>query len=163
MLLKLSKNAFVRQYGEFTYVLERIKCYDQMFNDAEVFMRWITRTPMEKTEILKNICDVFTGADADEIAHDFDEFIAPLIKEKVILADETAAELDAQEVSFSYDVEHPKTMDTHYIKPSTLQSAAARSFMARQLARNWCEAARYLRMSREGTAGGSGVPEPRPW
>lgn len=25
MLLKLSKNAFVRQYGEFTYVLERIK------------------------------------------------------------------------------------------------------------------------------------------
>ena len=38
-LLGLSKNAFVRQYGEFTYVLERVKCYDQMFKDAEVFMR----------------------------------------------------------------------------------------------------------------------------
>ena len=117
MLLKLSKNAFVRQYGEFTYVLERIKCYDQMFKDAEVFMRWIARTPMEKSEILKNICGVYAGADADEIAHDFDDFIAPLIAEKVILAGETAEELDAQEVSFSYDVENPKTMDTHYIKP----------------------------------------------
>ena len=56
MLLRLSKNTFVRQYGEFTYVLERIKCYDQMFKDAEVFMRWIPRVPMEKSEILKKIC-----------------------------------------------------------------------------------------------------------
>ena len=96
MLLKLSKNAFVRQYGEFTYVLERIKCYDQMFKDAEVFLRWVTRTPMEKSEVLKNICGVYADADADEIAHDFDEFIAPLIAEKVILAGETAEELDAQ-------------------------------------------------------------------
>ena len=117
MLLKLSKNAFVRQYGEFTYVLERIKCYDQIFKDAEVFMRWITRTPMEKSAILKNICGVYVGADADEIARDFDEFITPLIDEKVILAGETAEELDAQEISFSYDIENPKTMDTHYIKP----------------------------------------------
>ena len=46
MLLRLSKNVFVRQYGDFTYVLERVKCYDQMFKDAEVFMRWITRVPM---------------------------------------------------------------------------------------------------------------------
>ena len=120
MLLKLSKNVFVRQYGEFTYVLERIKCYDQMFKDAEVFMRWITRTPMEKSEILKNICGVYVGADADEIARDFDEFIAPLIAEKVILAGETPEDLDAQEVSFSYDVENPKTMDTHYIKPEDM-------------------------------------------
>ena len=117
MLLKLSKNAFVRQYGEFTYVLERIKCYDQMFKDAEVFMRWITRAPMEKAEILKNICGVYVGADTDEIVRDFDEFVAPLIAEKVILAGETAEGLEAQEVSFSYDVENPKTMDTHYIKP----------------------------------------------
>ena len=73
MLLKLSKNAFVRQYGEFTYVLERIKCYDQMFKDAEVFMRWITRTPMEKSEILKNICGVYVGADADVTIFDYDK------------------------------------------------------------------------------------------
>lgn len=116
MLLRLSKNAFVRQYGDFTYVLERVKCYDQMFKDAEVFMRWITRAPMEKGEILKNICSVYVGADEKEIARDFDEFIAPLIDEKVILAGKTAEELDSQEISFSYDVEDPKTMDTHYIK-----------------------------------------------
>ena len=120
MLLRLSKNAFVRQYGDFTYVLERVKCYDQMFMDAEVFMRWITRVPMEKGEILKNICSVYVGADENEIALDFDEFIAPLIEEKVILAGETADEIESQEISFSYDVENPKTMDTHYIKPEDM-------------------------------------------
>ena len=120
MLLKLSKNAFVRHYGDFTYVLERVKCYDQMFMDAEVFMRWITRVPMEKGEILKNICSVYEGADEDEIGRDFDEFIAPLIEEKVILAGETADEIESQEISFSYDVENPKTMDTHYIKPEDM-------------------------------------------
>lgn len=120
MLMRLSKNAFVRQYGEFTYVLERVKCYDQMFKNAEVFMRWIAREPMEKGEILKNICSVYVGADENEIARDFDEFIAPLIEEKVVLAGETEEELDSQEISFSYDVENPKTMDTHYIKPEDM-------------------------------------------
>ena len=120
MLLRLSKNAFVRQYGDFTYVLERVKCYDQMFKDAEVFMRWITRVPMEKGKILKNICSVYVGADENEIARDFDEFITPLIEEKVILAGETADEIESQEISFSYDVENPKTMDTHYIKPEDM-------------------------------------------
>lgn len=118
MLLKLSKNAFVRQYGEFTYALERVTCFDQMFKDAEVFMRWVTREPMEKTEILKNICGVYAGADTDEITRDFDEFIALLIDEKVILVGETEEDLESQEVSFSYDVEHPKTMDTHYLHPN---------------------------------------------
>jgi len=120
MLLKLSKNAFVRQYGDFTYVFERVKGYDQMFKDAEVFMRWITREPTEKAAILKNIYAMYPDTDKKEIASDFDEFIGPLIDEKVILSGETTKELESSEVSFSYDVENPKTMDTHYIKPNEI-------------------------------------------
>ena len=63
MLIRLSKNTFVRQFGPFTYVLGRIRSYDQMFTDAEVFFRWIGREPMEKSEILANICAVYAGAD----------------------------------------------------------------------------------------------------
>ncbi len=120
MLLKLSKNAFVRQYGDFTYILERVKSYDQMFKDAEVFMRWITRTPMEKSAILKNVCEEYSGTDEKLIAADFDEFIAPLIDEKVIVVGETPEEIEAKEISFSYDVENPKTMDTYYIRPEEI-------------------------------------------
>ena len=53
MLYRLSKNTFVRQFGPFTYVLGRIRSYDQVFADAEVFFRWITREPREKAEILE--------------------------------------------------------------------------------------------------------------
>ena len=34
MLLRLSKNAFVRQYGEFTYVLERVKWTESPGDEA---------------------------------------------------------------------------------------------------------------------------------
>lgn len=54
-LLRLSKNAFVRQYGPFTYVLERIKSRDEMFMNAEPFLRWITREAREKGEIADRI------------------------------------------------------------------------------------------------------------
>lgn len=113
MLLKLSKNTFVRQYGNFTYVMSRIASYDEMFDGAEIFMRWITRTPMEKDEILKNICSVYSEADPAEIAADFEEFLAPMLEEKIILAGNTPEDLDAQEENFSYDVDDPKTLEDH--------------------------------------------------
>ena len=109
MLIRLSKNTFVRNYGNFTYVFHKLNAYDEMFDGAEVFMRWITREPREKAEILKNICGVYTGADPAEIAADFEEFLAPMIEAGAVLAGNTAAELDAQEVSFRYDMPNPKT------------------------------------------------------
>ena len=113
MLMRLSKNAFVRQFGPFTYVMERIRSFDQMYRDAEPFFRWITREPMERDEIVRRVCGVYVGADDTEIARDFEAFMAPLVAAKVVLTGETAAALDAADPDFSYDVENPKTMDTH--------------------------------------------------
>ena len=45
MLIRLSKNTFVRNYGNFTYIFHKLNAYDEMFDNAEVFMRWITREP----------------------------------------------------------------------------------------------------------------------
>jgi len=121
MLLRLSKNAFVRQYGDFTYVIGRITSFDQMFAHAEPFFRWITREPIGKAELLRNLCALFVGADEAQIAADFDEFLAPLLAAKVVLAGETPAELDAQEEYFSYDVDDPKT--AHDDRPVTREEA----------------------------------------
>ena len=84
MLLRLSKNAYVRQYGPFTYVIERIKNFDQVYLDAEVFFRWLTREPMEIAEVLGKICKVYEGADQFQINQDFNEFIVPLIRAGVL-------------------------------------------------------------------------------
>ena len=85
MLIRLSKNAFVRQYGPFTYVLERIQNRDEMFLDAEPFLRWITREAREKEDIVDRIFGLFAGVDRETIKKDFDEFLAPLLEEVVVL------------------------------------------------------------------------------
>ncbi len=113
MLMRLSKNAFVRQFGPFTYVIERIRSFDQMFRDAEPFFRWITRVPMEHDEIVRRVCDVYVGADNEEIARDFDAFMKPLITAGVVVTGKTMEDLESSEVDFSYDVDDPKTMDVH--------------------------------------------------
>lgn len=117
MLIRLSKNAYVRQYGPFTYVVERIQNFDQVYMDAEVFFRWLTREPMDVAEVLGNICKVYEGADQVEINHDFNEFIAPLIRAGVLVTGKDEEELCQNDCSFSYDVENPKTMDTHAATP----------------------------------------------
>ncbi len=113
MLLRLSKNAFVRQYGTFTYVLQRLTNFDEMFNDAEVFMRWISRKPIERTDVITRICEVYPDIGRNVIENDFDEFTNVLVNEGVLLKGIDETELDRQECSFSYEVEHPKTMDIH--------------------------------------------------
>ena len=113
MLLRLSKNTFVRQFGPFTYIIGRIRAFDRMFRDAEPFFRWLTREPIEKEELLAKICSVYVGVKESEIESDFNALMAPLVSEKIILCGETIADLDAVEESFSYEAENPKTMDTH--------------------------------------------------
>lgn len=117
MLIRLSKNAYVRQYGPFTYVIERIKNFDQVYLDAEVFFRWLTREPMEIAEVLGNICKVYEGADQLQINQDFNEFIVPLIRAGVLVTGKDAEELRKNDPFFSYGVEDPKTMGTHTVQP----------------------------------------------
>ena len=109
MLFQLSKNAFVRQYGPFTYILGRVSNFDEVNIDAEVFMRWITRSPIEKTELLQRIATVYSDVDRNVIEHDFDEFISPLVNEKIVLSGNDEVAVQMSEETFSYDVEYPKT------------------------------------------------------
>ena len=109
MLLRLAQQSFVRQFDKFTYILGKVTAFDQVYEGAEVFMRWITREPRGKSEILKNICNVYTDADPAEIAADFEEFLAPLTASKIVLSGNSADELDAQEIYFTYDCDDPKT------------------------------------------------------
>lgn len=120
MLIRLSKNAYVRQYGPFAYVIERIKNFDQVYCDAEVFFRWLTREPMEIDEVLANICKVYSANEETavaEITTDFNEFIDSLIRSGVLVAGKNLEELMKNELSFSYDVDSPKTMDVYASNP----------------------------------------------
>ena len=109
MLMRLARQTYVRQYGEFTYLFGKVTAFDQMFRSAEPFFKHITRTPKDRNAIIDEMMNDYTDVDRETLSHDFDEFFAPLLNQKIILAGETEQELDEQEPFFTYDCEHPKT------------------------------------------------------
>ena len=109
MLIRLARQTFIRQYGEFSYLLGKVTAFDQVFRSAGPFFSHITREPKERDVIIDEIVNDYADAPRDVIEKDFDEFFAPLIEQKVILAGNSAAELDAQEPFFTYDCDDPKT------------------------------------------------------
>ena len=109
MLMRLARQTYVRQYGEFTYLFGKVTAFDQVFRSAGPFFSHITREPKDRNVIIDEIVADYVDAPRDVIEKDFDEFFAPLIEKKVILAGESASELNAQEPFFTYDCDDPKT------------------------------------------------------
>lgn len=109
MLMRLARQTYVRQYAEFTYLFGKVTAFDQVFRSAGPFFSHITREPKKRDVIIDEIVKDYADAPRDVIEKDFDEFFAPLIEQKVILAGNSAAELDAQEPFFTYDCDDPKT------------------------------------------------------
>ena len=103
MLMRLARQTFVRQYGEFTYLFGKVTAFDQVFRSAGPFFAHITRQPKERDAIIDEIVKDYAAAPREMVAKDFDEFFAPLIAQKVILAGNSVEELDAQEPFFTYD------------------------------------------------------------
>ncbi len=110
MLIRLSKNAHVRHYGPFSYVLERISNSDMVYKDAEVFLRWIKRVPLEEEAIISNICNIYNNTDERTIRQDFSEFLSHLITMGVVVIGENNSALDSRDKNFSYDTDNPKTL-----------------------------------------------------
>ena len=102
MLVRLSKNAHVLQYGPFSYVLERIANCDEIYRDAEVFLRWITREPADAEWIVKRISQNCIGTSYEEVFADFKVFLSRLEALGVVVCGESKSELDSKDRTFSW-------------------------------------------------------------
>ena len=111
MLVRLSKNAYVRQYGEFTYVLERITSHDEVFRDAEVFFKWITREEIDQDVLVSKVCEVYETSEHNAVRTDFLDFLRVLEEGGIIVRGENSQELRERDQVFTYDVASPKTMN----------------------------------------------------
>ena len=111
MLLRLSQNSYIRNYGPYTYVTNRLKDFDQVDLNGDVFLCAISRTPCEEAKILDDICVHYPETDCAIIRKDFNEFIKPLLEDGVLVAGATEKEIDRIDETFSYNVENPKTIN----------------------------------------------------
>ena len=134
MLMRLARQTYVRQYGEFTYLFGKVTAFDEMFRDAEPFMRFLTREPQERDTIIDRIAALFADVDRATVAADFDAFIAPLVEQKVVLAGETPEELLAQEPMFTYDCDDPKTLKDNRVLSADEDAALPARLIERHFA-----------------------------
>ena len=109
MLLRLSKNTFVRTFGPYTYILDRLHDSDRIFRNAEVFMRYIGREVLDEEIVLQNILASYVDADPAEVKQDFHCFLEPLIRDGLVLAGESVDEVNSSERYFSYSDKNAKT------------------------------------------------------
>lgn len=120
MIYKLSRNTFVRDYGPYTYVQNIRQGTDVMFKDASCFFKWLTRTPIDKNEILRRIAAENDNVPMSEIQSDFDALLEPLVKQGWVLVADNENVVDTlDKTDFSYaELSNIPNNDIVIVRPS---------------------------------------------
>ena len=112
MLIRQSKNSFIRIYddGLLGYITNQLTRHDRSYNESGAdFLAQISREPKSIDDIVNNLKKIY-DIDTETIRNDFIEFAQDLAEHKFIVIGETAADLDNQDLDFSYSMENPKTL-----------------------------------------------------
>ena len=109
MFVRLSKNAFVRQYGPYTHIFNQLTKSDLDLKDAAPFLRFVGREPILFADIVSRIAAMFVDVTKDQVRKDFLEILDVLVNGGFVVEGKTPEELDEVDTSFSYDVEAPST------------------------------------------------------
>ena len=96
MKVKLSPNAFVRQYGPYSYIVNSRTHKDFVFSDAQCFFDSLVRVDVELSDAIRVLRSKFEGVDEKTLEHDFLEFLRPLVREKMVCIDDMAGEILAE-------------------------------------------------------------------
>lgn len=115
MLIRQSKNSFIRTTKRYGYITNQLTRYDRSYDDnGALWLKEITRTPQDVDEIVKKLLCVYDDVDFEILKSDFMEFANSLAREKFIVMGETIEELDAKDDEFTYSIDNPKTIADNY-------------------------------------------------
>lgn len=110
MFFKLSKNSFLRQIGKYGYITNQLTKHDRVYNPSgAAFLSTISRNPNNIDESINKLMNVFNNVDGETLRADYADFINELALNQYIVIGETPEDLDKNDISFSYEMENPKT------------------------------------------------------
>jgi hypothetical protein len=79
MLVRQTKDTFIRKYGDFGYITNQLTKHDRVYDESGAdFLETITRMPRDTDDILKELFNLFQETSIDELKKDFLEFILDL-------------------------------------------------------------------------------------
>jgi len=118
MLIRQTKDTFIRRFANIGYITNQLTKHDLNFNETGAdFLDQITRKPKDIDAIVNEILPLFQDISFAALKTDFIEFIEDLEKQGFIISGNTAEELNSKEPSFSYKMENPKTTLYDFTNP----------------------------------------------
>lgn len=110
MLICLTKDSYVRTIGDIGYITSQLTKRDRVYDEnGKIFLQQLTRKPKSTDEIIDSLMKIYAGAEREEIAGDFAEFVNDLEAEGFIVSGMTESEIVAKMPSFSYSMKNRKT------------------------------------------------------
>lgn len=112
MLVKLSKNTFVRFSDDGAYITNQVTRFDRTYNDIGAdFLKQISRNPRNIDNIVQDLSRLYgDSVTLSQLQNDFISFVNDLDTNKFLIVGQTAEELESNDYSFSYSNSNPKTM-----------------------------------------------------
>ena len=106
MLIRQSKNTFIRFIGEKGYITNQMTRHDRNYNETGAdFLREISRIPQDVEDIIRRLKTLYgDSVSYEELKADFFEFIEDLDKHLFLVSGNTIEELNAKDVDFSYSM-----------------------------------------------------------
>ena len=111
MLIKQSKNSFIRTTERYGYITNQLTRHDRSYDSFGAdLLRELNREPQEVDDIVNRLLKIYQGVDFDTLKADFLEFAESLARDHFVVMGNTPEELDANDLTFSYAMGNPKTL-----------------------------------------------------
>lgn len=120
MLVRQSKNTFIRSYFGKGYISNQLTRFDRIYNETGAdFLYEISRVPQSVDSIIERLQVLYGNSVTHEVLKtEFLSFVEELVQTKFLVIGETTEDLDANDLDFSYDMENPKTMVNDFTQHS---------------------------------------------
>lgn len=115
MLIKQSKNSYIRCTNRYGYIVNQLTKHDRVYNDVGAnFLSKIKRYPQEIEEIVKSLAEEYEGISYEELMKDFIDFVVDLEGTKFVITGNTVEEINEKDENFTYAIDKPKTLEIDF-------------------------------------------------
>lgn len=117
MYIKQSKNTFIRTTERYGYITNQLTRHDRCYNEFGAdLLRELSREPQEVEDIINRLLLTYEGVNFDTLKNDFMEFAESLARDHFVLLADKLEDLDAQDLTFSYSMDNPKTLASNFLQ-----------------------------------------------
>lgn len=111
MLVRQSKNTFIRCTERYGYITNQLTYHDRVYNSTgSDYLNVLSREPQDVENLIDKLLELYEDASRDELAKDFIGFVNSLALDNFVVIGESIEELDSKDLSFTYSMQNPKTM-----------------------------------------------------